>query len=245
MAEAFLTEKQRANRLAAYNKRRNPAPGRSKTEYSRIRRSLQRIAGCISEWLIKTDYEPVPGWLPYKGIVTTRDDDYLQDFYAAYSAESDIDDDGYLVAYHDPGIKATNRITAVTWYKNDQGGEFLLAKNIYSPIPCAEWGRLPITLAHWRIIAEPLISAAILWQWTHAVRDYLGDDSFAPGGFMGWHLQECSSVISRAELRDGPGYMFDAEHVTEDELIKDQYGWIGHIIYKHIIDEYLKLADGR
>lgn len=208
----------------------------------RIRRVLHKITGAIQSWLVTLDHRPMKGWLPYKGIVTARDDDYLRDFFAAYSEDSDTDKHGYLTKFHDAGIKATNRITAVTWYKNETGGEFLLAKNIYSPLPCPEWGRLPLTLAHWRIIAPALITSTIFWQWVHAVRDYLGDDSFNAGGFMGWHLQECMKATSRQELRDGPGYMFDAEHVTEDELMKDEHGWTGHIIYRHIIDEYLQLV---
>jgi len=240
--EAFLTPAQRARRLAAFERRRNPAPGRTSADNMRIRRTLHKIKERIDHWLQVTEFQPMKGWLPFEDIVTAQDDDYLRDFYAAYTEEGEVDEDGYLLQFHDAGIKATNRITCVTWYLNKTGGEFLLAKNLYSPLPCDEWGRAPLNLTHWRIIAPQLIVSTQLWQWLHAVRSYLDDDSFEIGGFMGWHLQECNKVTSQAELRSGPGYMFDSERVGAEEQMRDAHGWTGHIIYKHITDEYSQLV---
>lgn len=242
--EAFLTPAQRARRLRDYERRRNPAPGRTSAESQRIRRTLAKIKESINHWLTVTEHRPMKGWLPYENVVTARDDDYLQDFFAAYTDEGEVDADGYLLQFHDEGIKATNNVTAITWYKNQIDGEFLLAKPIYSPLPCKQWGRLPLTLAQWRIVAPELILSAQLWQWLHAVRHYLGDDTFQLGGFMGWHQQECKRVHSLDELRNGQGYFFNNESAQASLDAGDWQEWIGHTIYKHITAEFSQRDNG-
>lgn len=232
--EAFPSKKQLNRRFQSYLKRRDPAPGRTTAESRLIRNTLGEIKGELDSWLRRTDYKPMKGWLPFEHVVTAKDDDYLRDLYAAYNAKSDVDDDGMLLDWHDPGIRSTNRILCVTWYRNDSGGEFLLAKNLYSPLPCERWGRLPLNLYQWRIIAPELIYSTQLWQWVHAVRHYLDDDTFEIGGFMGWHLQECNRVTSRDKLRNGPGYLFE----SESEQARGEQEWIGRIICKHIIAAY-------
>lgn len=242
--EAFLTPRQRARKLRDYERRRNPAPNRTNSERLRINRALSAIKERISYWLKESDFRPMKGWLPFEDVVTARDDDYLRDFYAAYSEDGIVESDGYLVQFHDKGIKATNYITAITWYVNQIEGEFLLAKPVYSPLPCKEWGRLPLTLAQWRIIAPELILSTQLWQWLHAVRHYLTDDTFEVGGFMGWHLQECIKVKSLTELANGPGYLFKSESVQASEKAWEWQGWTAHIIYRHITDAFSLNANG-
>lgn len=238
--EAFLTAKQRARRLEDYLRRRDPVRGRfSNTERMRIVRALSAIAERIDYWLEETDYQPMKGWLPYESVVTARDDDYVRDFFAAYREEDKIDEDGYLRGFHDPGIKATNKIIAVTWYKNAINGEFLLAKPVYSPLPCSEWGRLPLTLTQWRLVAPQLIGSMQLWQWLHAVRHYLSDETFEIGGFMGWHFSETQKTVNLSKIG---GYLFDAR--DEEDQAKDATGWTGHIIYKHITDEFSLHVNG-
>lgn len=232
--QVWLTPRQRAKRLEAYKLRRNPTPNRSSTDRSRIISALKKISSVIEHWLQTTEYRYMQ-WLPHKHVITAQDDDRMRDFYADYSEDLAIDETGYMKQFHDPGIKATNKIVAVTYYVNATGGEFLLAKGVFSPLPCNTWGRLPLTLSQWKLIAGALVVMHQLWQWVHAVRDYTNDDSFEVGGFMGWHLTETVKASNLADMKNS-GNLVDAR--SEDDQAKDADGWIGHTIYKHIIDVF-------
>jgi len=233
--QVWLTPRQRAARLEAYKLRRNPVPGRSSTDRKRIVVALKKVRDVIEHWLQTTEYRAIEGWLPYKHVITAQDDDRMRDFYADYSDELSIDQSGYMQQFHDPGIKATNKIVAVTYYVNATGGEFLLAKGVFCPLPCKTWGKLPITLSQWKLIAGALIAQHELWQWVHAVRDYTEDDSFEVGGFMGWHLTETVKASNLADMKQS-GNLVDAR--SKDDQAKDATGWTGHIIYKHITDGF-------
>lgn len=192
----------------------------------------------IRLFLDNTQFQPCKGWLPYEHVITPKDEDWLPDLYRLYSDKGAKDEFGMLLDWHDPGIRASNRIAVVSWYKNDSGGEFLMQKNLYSPLPCDAWGRLPLTLHQWQIIAPPLILSTQLWQWLPAVRHYFGDDTFTIGGFMGWHLQETAKPFSVEKARSGDGYLFE----TDSQKERGDAPWIGRIIYKHITTEYSQRA---
>lgn len=239
--ELRMTPKQRAKMLRRHERARNPAPGRTRIQSTRIRRTLEKINNEIDYWLSVTEYRIMRGWLPYENIITPRDEDYLQDFYAMFGGVQDLDDDGYMIAQHDSGQRATNHILAVTWYENDQGGEFLIGRNVFSPLPCSEWGCLPLTLAQWRIIALSMVASRQHWQWLPAVQHYFDDSSFRVGGFMGWTLQRCAKIDN---VEAAPGYFFKSESRQASEDSGDFNGWTGITICRKIIDEYLQQENG-
>ena len=164
-----------------------------------------------------------------------QDDEWQYDLYAqvrpgAYTLE----DDGYMLDWHDKGIKATNRIVAVTWYDNDNGDGCIIKKPVLSPLPCDQWGRLPITLAQWRRTAMTLIESEQLWRWVHAVRQYHNDPTFKPTGIAGWHMEPTRAVVNHKQLAaEGKGYIIDMR--SQEEREQDVIGWPGQNIYQDII----------
>lgn len=237
MAEAFRSPKRIKSDQKRLNNRLNPAPGRSQALTNRIRRRLTQVSEVIEKWLDYTDYKPVYGWLPHRFVITAKDDEWMADLFAAYKDSKQIDSDGLLWGYHDQRIKATNNITAITWYRNESGQEALISKRIYSPLKCEQWGALPLTLAQWRIVAPAMIKSRQLWQWVFALRHYHNDPTFQLGGFMGWHLSLCNKTTNREQMNE-QGYLKDAEPLDPAEGSEVRQ-WTGHIIYKHITDEFL------
>jgi hypothetical protein len=171
-------------------------------------------------------------------VVNNTDDEWQYDLYAQLQPGSyNLEDDGYMVDWHDKGIKATNRIVAVTWYDNHKGDGFIIKKPVLCPLPCKQWGRLPITLAQWRRIAMTMIEAEQLWRWIHAVRQYTDDQEFMPTGIAGWHLEPTQAAVSYKKLAaEGKGYIIDMR--SQDEREQDAEGWTGRNLYLDIIDGF-------
>ena len=227
-------------------RRQNPAPGRSNADRKRINRTLDAIAHRIGFHLERTDYASLP-WLPHRSIISPKDDEFQPDLAARYFVGTyNCESNGYLPDDEYPGIKATNRIQAVTWYKNpawiddwtDDIGQFILQKPIYCPLPCDTWGRLPITHAQWRLIAPVLVEAHLRWQWVHAVRNYFDQDEWTVGGVVGWFLDDTNAVTSTQKLVDaGMGQRINDMRSVE-EKIQDAYGWTGTIIYQDVLDGF-------
>ena len=173
--KAFMSAKEAAQKEAARALSLNPCPGRDRNQYKRISRTLEKVAGRVRFWLEETDYSDRK-WLPSEGVVYTKDDEWQYDLHAQLQPGSyELETDGYMIDWHDRSLKATNRIVAVTWYENDSGDGFIIKKPVLCPIPCDQWGRLPITLTQWRRLAMTLIESEQLWRWVHAVRHYLDD----------------------------------------------------------------------
>lgn len=234
--QPFMSKKEAARKQAALDLTRNPAPGRPQKHYNRITRTLQMIAARIRLHLEQTGFRDVK-WLPSEGLITPKDDEWQYDLHAQYLEKYQVEDDGYLTDWHDEGIRATNRIMAVTWYANDDGHGFIIKKPVYCPLPCKQWGRLPITLTQWRIVAPMLIESGMLWQWVHAVRHYTDDPSYAPGQIVGWHLEPANAVTSFQKLKEsGKGYCLDFR--SDEEQQQDSDGWTGRNIYLDITSAF-------
>lgn len=232
--KAFMSAKEADRKRAARELACNPCPGRSQKHYRRIVRTLNQIEARTRFWLEQTEYQPRK-WLPSEGVVNETDDEWQYDLYAQLQPGSyNIEPDGYMTDWHEPGIKATNRIVAVTWYDTEQGDGFIIKKPVLCPLPCPQWGRLPITLAQWRIIAMTLIEAEQLWRWIHAVRHYTSNDDYKPTGIAGWHMEPTMSAVSHKKLADeGKGFIIDMRSQGERE--QDAEGWTGRNLYLDII----------
>ncbi len=228
MSAKEADRKQRAETLA-----RNPCPGRKQKHYQRITRTLTAVDARVRFYLEQTGYSDRK-WLPSECVVTSRDDEWQYDLHAQVQPGYALEDDGYMLDWHDAGIKATNRIVAITWYDNLKGSGFIVKKPVLCPIPCDQWGRLPITLAQWRPIAMTLIEAEQLWRWVHAVRHYTDDQDFQPTGIAGWHMEQTQAVVSHKKLaEEGKGFIIDMRSLDERE--QDAEGWTGRNIYQDII----------
>ena len=208
----------RAKVLARNERALNPLPQRSNSELMRTRRALDAIKERINHWLLATEDRPMKGWLFYEGTITEKAEEH---YYLAkeYYDISTSDQFGYLAKFHDSKQKATNRITVASWYVNELGGHFYVVKVIHSPLPCDEWGRLPLSRKMWNVIVLEMMCSHQLWQWIHAVREYTNDDSFQVGGIVGWHMERAKKLFPKG----------DAEPCT------------GQVIYQHIIQKYSEL----
>ena len=229
MSAKEADRKQKAQALAC-----NPCPGRTRKYYQRITRTLEQVTGRVRFWLEETHYTDRK-WLPSEGVVHTADDEWQYDLHAQLQpGEYNLESDGYMTDWHDAGIKATNRIVAVTWYENADGEGFIIKKPVLCPIPCSRWGRLPITLTQWRRIAMTLIEAEQLWRWVHAVRHYNDDPTFRPSGIAGWHMEPTKATVSHKKLaEEGKGFIIDMR--SQDEQAQDAEGWTGRNLYLDII----------
>lgn len=230
----FLTNGEVQRKQASRALACNPCPGRTRKHYQRITRTLDQIEGRLRFYLEQTDYAPRK-WLPAGGVVTDKDDEWQYDLYAQLQPGAyTLEDDGYMRDWHDQSIKATNRIVAVTWYDNNKGGGFIIKKPVLCPLPCDQWGRLPITLSQWRRIAMTMIEAEQLWRWVHAVRHYTDDEDYQPTGIAGWHLEPTQAAVSHKKLAaEGKGYIIDMR--SQDEREQDAEGWTGRNSYLDII----------
>lgn len=236
----FMTPKEAERKQKQREQRNNPTPGRDPKTYMRITRSLDQINKRLDSFLSATDNK-VLKWLPHESVVTEKDDEWQYDLYAQINTEdTKVDHDGYLNYWEDKGIKATNRIVVITWYKdNDENGDaFIIKKPILSPLPCPTWGRLPITLAQWRRISLNLIHSEIYWRWTNAVRDYVQNQNMNIKGIVGWHLEPTQKVSSMDRLaRDGKGYIIDMRPQADKEECEQ---WVGANICRDITAEFLQ-----
>ena len=230
---AFLNEKEAERKQVSHALACNPCPGRSPKQYNRICRALNAIDARVRFYLNETEYSDRK-WLPSEGVVHESDDEWQYDLYAQLQPGSyHLDDDGYMSDWHDSGIKATNRIVAVTWYDNKQGDGFIIKKPVLCPLPCERWGRLPITLAQWRLIAMSLIESEQLWRWVHAVRNYTEKPDFKPAGIAGWHFEPTQAVVSHKKLaEEGKGFIIDMR--SQEERNQDAAGWTGQNLYLDI-----------
>lgn len=235
--KSFLSQKDVERKELARRRSLNPCPGRKQKHYQRITRRLDQVVGRIRIYLEQTGYANRK-WLPSESVVTSNDDEWQYDLYAQVQEGTyNLDDDGYMVDWHDPGIKATNRIVAVTWYDNHKGDGMIIKKPVLCPIPCKQWGRLPITLVQWRRIAMTLVESEQLWRWVHSVRLYNNDNDFMPSGIAGWHLEPTQVVVSHEKLAAaGKGYIIDMR--SQDEQLQEAEGWIGRNLYRDIIAEF-------
>lgn len=238
--EIFTKPGQARQQMARYRRRRNPAPGRTANESRRIRRTLEKLRDHIDHTIELTGSRELP-WLPSHYVLTDTDDESVIDWRGMVETRADYtaDEDGLLVDLHDAGIKASNRIAAVTVYKavDDEGlvSHYMIRKTLYSPLPCPEWGALPLTLPQWRIIALTLIFSRVLWQWGQAVRDYSGNDNFIYQYTVGWNLVDTRPPFNKN--RKHIIYMGEKYDGEPDE-------WTGNIIYKQITDEFSNQTNG-
>jgi hypothetical protein len=232
--KAFLTQKEAARKRKAHAIACNPAPGRPSKHYHRITRTLDLVTSRISANLVATEFADLK-WLPYEGVVHERDDEWQYDLHAQVHPEDHKpEDDGHMPTWTDPGIKATNRIMAVTWYDDGDGDAFIIKKPVLCPLPCNQWGRLPITLAQWRRIAMVLIESERRWRWVHAVRHYTDNNNMVPAGIAGWHLETTQAVTSMNKLAaEGKGYIIDMR--SPEERDQDSNSWPGRNLYLDII----------
>ncbi len=233
----FLSSKEAERKQNAHAMACNPCPGRKQKHYQRITRTLDQVVARLRFYLELTEYSDRK-WLPSEGVVHQADDEWQYDLYAQLQpGEYNLEADGYMLDWHDPGIKATNRIVAVTWYDNHKGDGFIIKKPVLCPISCKQWGRLPITLTQWRRIAMTMIEAEQLWRWVHAVRHYNDDQDFMPTGIAGWHMEPTQAVVSHKKLaEEGKGFIIDMR--SQDEREQDTEGWTGRNLYLDIIDGF-------
>ena len=222
--EAFNTKRTHPKKLAAILERsvraQNPLPYRSSADKMRTRRALDGIKERINHWLLATEDRPMKGWLFHEGTITEKAEEH---YYLAkeYYDMSKSDQFGYLEKFHDANQKATNRITVASWYVNELGGHFYVVKVIHSPLPCKEWGRLPLSRKMWNVIVLEMMCSHQLWQWIHAVREYTNDDSFQVGGIVGWHMERAKKLFPKG----------------------DTAPCTGQVIYSHIIQKFSELQN--
>jgi len=231
--KTFLTSKEADRHRKSRALACNPCPGRKQKHYQRITRTLSAIDARIRFHLEQTGYTDRK-WLPSEGVVHSGDDEWQYDLHMQVQPGYSLDEDGYMSDWHDAGIKATNRIVAITWYDNQKGDGFIIKKPVLSPIPCPQWGRLPITLAQWRRIAMTMIESEQLWRWVHAVRLYNDDQAYEPTGIAGWYMEPTQAAVSHKKLaEEGKGFIIDMR--SQDEKEQDADGWTGRNIYQDII----------
>lgn len=186
-----------SNRFAANRERikreLNPCPGRTTTEREYISRRLVEIADILDYHLDKLQSEgQQPMWLPEACITPTQDLDNAESLEAFQGAHRDSDK--CIMSMHNPNQRASNRVRIATWYKTASGDLYMTQMIALSPLLCAEWGALPLTLAQWRLIIPQITATHMYWKWVHAVRQYLHDDSYQVGGTFGWYMEKCKKL---------------------------------------------------
>jgi hypothetical protein len=122
---------------------------------------------------------------------------------------------------HDHNLRATNRARIAAWYRNIDNQLYMTAMVAVSPLPCPEWGALPLTLNQWKIIIPTLTLSHMEWKWLHAVRRHWHDDTYLCGGSFGWYMEPCK------KLTKGVG-----------ELCT------GQAIYSHVVRQYSAHVNG-
>ncbi len=188
--KAQLRKTQREKRLL--ERQMNPCPGRSTAECQYIKRLLTEIHKQTLRALEASDFKP-NRFLPM-GVISTEANRTAS---AKREAWVNIkrDNDGYLIGAHDHQQKSTNSITVGTWYRNADQNLYAVFQTIPSPLPCDEWGSVPLTLSHWRVIAQSMTAAHALWKWVFAVQDYWQDKTWEYGGSFGWTRNPCVKLL--------------------------------------------------
>lgn len=169
----------------------NPCPGRTGTQREYITRRLHDIADVLTYHLIETN-DSEPKWLPESVITPAMEAQYVESIEAYEGAERD--EDGYIKQMHNHNQRATNRVRVSTWYNTDSGNLYMIAMIVVSPLPCAEWGALPLTLSQWREVVPALTVSHMRWKWIHAVRRYWNDTDYKVGGSFGWYMETCKKL---------------------------------------------------
>jgi hypothetical protein len=204
---------QHAKRLARVRAKHNPFLGRTCAERQRVTRYVHLIVDAV-QYHYKIVYPRQPEWLAPIDI-TPDHESYAQDGVEIYGG-AERDHDGYIPGLHIPGLKASNNVRVATWYKNEIDELYLICLRVISPLPCDDWGALPLTRAQWRILMPTFTLTHMHWKWIHSVRLLMHDDKFEVGGSFGWHME-------RNEILD------------KDESLL----WTGEAIYSHIIRKFL------
>ena len=217
---AVVNHKRFAQNALRMNRELNPCPGRTNSEREFITRRLIEITDALSYHLeILNTLGPQPLWLP-EAVITPHHELMYLDSRESYE-NTERDEYGYVVDMYDRNQRATNRVRAATWYKNNDGALYMTVLIIVSPLPCDEWGALPLTLGQWRIIIPEMIATHMHWKWVHAVRKYWNDTGYEVGGTFGWHLEKCNKLTKdHAELCTGQAIYSQAvrkylEHASE------------------------------
>lgn len=233
--DVFESPRRTAARIQRLKLRRNPASGRTQAQYKRITRALTAIADCINDQFDLHGFKVQHGWLPTEHVISV-DDSTMQGVRAnliASKYQLQARYPGYLVSFHDPGRKASNRIEVASVYTSARNEYLFLQKGIHCPLPCERWGRLPITLAQWAILADSAIVQHLFWQWLPALHLALSDDSWQLHKVCGWYLTDTAFASSYAAMKASTtGHLIDMR--SSEEQLKDEHGWIGHNIYRHI-----------
>lgn len=198
----------------------NPCPGRTGPEREYITRRLYDIADSLDYHLNRlAAIGEQPAWLPEAVITPNIEAQYVESKDAYESTARD--EHGYIIAMHNHNQRATNRVRIATWYRNADSNLYMTALIAVSPLPCDEWGALPLTLAQWRIIIPQITMTHLHWKWLHAVRKYWNDDSYQVGGSFGWHMEPC-------------------------KILDKDYSqlWTGQAIYAHTVRQYSDHVQG-
>jgi len=170
----------------------NPFPGRTEKHRSRIKRALVEINDELSYHLQNTEGE-TPDWLPPLDITPAIEQEAVQSREDWQNA--DRDNDG-LIYNINKQLRAANTIRVGTWYNTTDNSNalFMLALPITSPLPCEQWGALPLTRSQWRLVFRNMLLAHMRWRWIHSVRRYWRNDSYQVGKSFGWYMQSCKKL---------------------------------------------------
>jgi len=192
------------NRVRAIRERTiNPAPGRTDAERVYLKRAMQDVDRLFRFWLDKLG-DNQPQLMPETCITSTDNDRATKALPAWQSQQKDAD--GYMIETHDYMRRASNRILVSTWYRNEDSDLYHVLQPIISPLPCDQWGVVPLNLSQWRAAVATLIEAHAKWKWQHAVRAYWqGDYTWKYGGPLGWQMIDCKPITpSRTEGHTTP-----------------------------------------
>lgn len=171
----------------------SPCPGRTGKERQYITRRLYDIADSLDYHLSRLAInDEQPPWLPEAVITPAIEAQYVESKDAFENTTRD--EDGYITDMHNHNQRATNRVRVASWYRNDDQNLYMTALIAVSPLPCDEWGALPLTLAQWRIIIPQLTITHMQWKWLHAVRKFWSDDTYQVGGSFGWYMETCKKL---------------------------------------------------
>lgn len=198
--------------MARIKRELSPCPGRTGAQREYITRRLHDIADTIDYHLARLDGAE-PAWLPEAVITPNIEAQYVESK-DAYESTS-RDEHGYITDMHNHNQRATNRVRIASWYKNMDENLYMTALIAVSPLPCDEWGALPLTLSQWRVIIPQITLTHMQWKWLHAVRKYWSDESYQVGGTFGWYMEPC-------------------------KILDKDYSqlWTGQAIYSHVVRQY-------
>ncbi len=202
--KSFPRKDHRNRATREYKESLRAAEGRTATEVNRYTRACKRFAENIELVMRETEFRPMP-WHPYEHVVTDRDDDHIDVWRNLVEREEDgydRADDGRLLKFNrdtQNKIYSTNCIEAVmvfTAHRDIGEDSYMLKKRLYSPFKCDNWGRAPLNLSQWSIIAIPYILSRALWQYEKAVNWYVERNDLMAGYsydyIVGWYLDRAT-----------------------------------------------------